>query len=155
MPDELIVKADKELREEAARIICCLSDDPKECGRCARDKGCPDSWADVARKVDQTHSLYLSHNRYLLDWLKEYAKHGGQEPLANVLEDIRIHSPFEKEARELHRKEFEKLFEEIEDFAESEPIEHYNSALQLGEVFCCVSMDAIKILKDRWLKEKE
>ena len=30
----------------------------------------------------------------LLEWLKEYAIHGGNVPLNQVLEDIRAHSPF-------------------------------------------------------------
>ncbi len=38
-------------------------------------------------------------NREVIDWLEKYAIHGSQEPLANVLDDLRIHSPLYKQKR--------------------------------------------------------
>lgn len=46
-----------ELREQIARIVCCLSDNPKECSYCRAHKGCPDEWSDVAARVDEILSL--------------------------------------------------------------------------------------------------
>lgn len=43
----------EEARHSIGTVICCLADDGRECDRCATDKGCPDTWSDVAEMVDK------------------------------------------------------------------------------------------------------
>ena len=40
------------LKEEIARIVCCLSDNPTECAYCKRHTGCPEQWPDVTEQTD-------------------------------------------------------------------------------------------------------
>lgn len=47
----------EEAREKIGKVICCLSDDPKECDYCATRDGCPNSWLDVKEEVDQILNL--------------------------------------------------------------------------------------------------
>ena len=66
------------LREEIARIVCCLADNPAECAYCKSRRGCP-GWPDIAEKVstilkkvaaavekvENTDSpFYLTHNGF-------------------------------------------------------------------------------------------
>ena len=39
-------------RAAIAHIICPLEELPGYCDKCARLKGCPDEWEDLAEKVD-------------------------------------------------------------------------------------------------------
>lgn len=39
------------IRAAIAKIICPLEELPGHCDTCARGKGCPDEWPDVAEKV--------------------------------------------------------------------------------------------------------
>ena len=47
----------EQLREKIARIICSLGDQPEECKRCLKVRGCPDTWGDVADQVDRLLAL--------------------------------------------------------------------------------------------------
>ena len=44
----------------------------------------------------QTEISYKAGIREVVEWLKEYAIHGGKVPLHLVLDDIETHSPFGK-----------------------------------------------------------
>ena len=47
----------EEVRHSMGLAICCLVDVDRECDRCATDKGCPDTWSDVAEMVDKILNL--------------------------------------------------------------------------------------------------
>jgi len=43
---------------------------------------------------DVANLNYLNGRKEVMDWLKEYAVHGGNISLRNVLLDMEVHSPF-------------------------------------------------------------
>ena len=50
--------------------------------------------AEIAKLERQAEISFKAGIKEVMEWLQEYAIHGGEIPLKSVLEDIETHSPF-------------------------------------------------------------
>ena len=51
----------KKLKADLAKVVCPLASHPDECVNCHKGSGCPDSWPDVVKKVDEIIAVLRKH----------------------------------------------------------------------------------------------